>query len=248
MPQRLLAIALAFTALIAASDASALKFVPFVQEFAPRGPNSKKVYRIENDGPEQVAIQVSMVHRTMKIDGTEDLIEAEDDFIVFPPQLVLEPGESRTVRVQWLGDPDPKIELAYRIIAEQLPVDFGNNSTAGSHVTLLVRYEGAVYIAPKGVASDVALESAEAKRGADGSRKLVLTVQNKGNAHTLLRNLSLNVRSRADGSQTTIPGEKLDGMRGENVLAGHRRRFELAWPKDVTFGPVDVNLSFTVSR
>lgn len=248
MSRRFLAAALVLVGISVAIEANALKFVPFVQEFTPRGPGAKRVFRVENDGPAEVAVQITMAHRQMALDGSETLSDAEDDFIVFPPQLVLKPGESRAVRVQWIGDPAPKTELPYRIIAEQLPVDFSGSTAAGSVVRLLIRYEGSIYIVPPGAASDVAVVSASAERAADGSQKLVVTVENKGTAHALLRELSLKVASTADSTTTTVPPERLDGFRGENVLAGHQRRFVVPWPDGVTFGPVTVAMSFAGPR
>ncbi len=248
MLSRLLGVLLLAAAWLSAGSVQALKFVPFVQEFAPRGANAKKAFRVENDGPEEIAVQVSMVRRIMALDGSEQLLDAEDDFIVFPPQMILKPGEERTIRVQWLGDPNPKAELAYRIIAEQLPIDLSSGQQTGSRVNLLIRYEGSVYIAPSGIASEVVVDTAAAHLDANGDKKLLLTLHNRGTAHALLRDLRLKFTSKRDSTSTTLPPERLDGIRGENMLAGNRRRFTLAWPQGVTFGAVAVEMTFTARR
>ncbi|MBD0866649.1 MAG: molecular chaperone, partial [Rhodobacteraceae bacterium] len=104
-------------------QALAFRFGPFIEYFAPYGPDSKKTYRAENESAAPMAVQISLKRRQMALDGSETLSDAEEDFVVFPPQFLLGPGQVRSIRVQWLGDPQPEVELAYRIIAEQLPVD-----------------------------------------------------------------------------------------------------------------------------
>lgn len=247
-PRRIWPAALALASLVAASPCAALQFTPFVQDFAPQGREARRTYSLENDGDAPIAVQVRMVERRMALDGSEQNLDAEDDFVVFPPQLVLQPGERRTVRVQWIGDPAPTVELAYRIIVEQLPVDFGGPARTGLNVQLLVRYEGAVYIAPPGVAGAAALEAVEPVEGGGGAKRLAVTVVNRGTAHTVLRSPRLALKSQRDSSAATLPAERLDGLRGENVLAGGRRRFVLPWPDGLTFGPVTAEMSFTAGN
>jgi hypothetical protein len=54
----------------------------------------------------------------------------------FPPQLVLNPHESRAVRVQYLGKTEG-VEKAYRLVAEQLPVHLHDTPAAGSFPLVL---------------------------------------------------------------------------------------------------------------
>jgi len=226
--------------------ALALRFGPFIEYFAPYGSESKKIYQAENETDAPMAVQISLKRREMALDGSETLSDAEEDFVVFPPQFVLGPGQVRSIRVQWLGDPQPEVELAYRIIAEQLPVDFRPQD--GSNIQFLVRYVGSLYIVPPGAQSDVALVEAEAVRDGAGLRRLALTLDNRGNTHVRLRNPELSVASKRDSTRGELTGEALKELRGENLLAKSRRRFLLPWPEEVTFGPIDVEFDFLAVR
>ena len=75
------------------------------------------------------------------LDGIETNQDANDDFIVYPPQLIVPPGTQQVIRVTWIGEPEPPIELAYRLIAEQLPINLSQvnytdqSSGASANVT-----------------------------------------------------------------------------------------------------------------
>jgi fimbrial chaperone protein len=232
---------------VGSSPASALRLVPFIAEFAPSGPAATQLFRVENDGDEPVAVQISMVHRQMGIDGKEAMPDADDDFAVFPPQIVLTGREARTVRIQYIGDPKPAREVPYRVIAEQLPVDLDNNP-GGARLRLLVRYEGAVYVVPPDVSPRAEVKSIESVRLTDGSPGLAITVENSGTAHALLSDLKLVVKS-ADGTSMMLDQpEQLDGIFGENVLAGVTRRFVIGWPKGLKPSVQSASMTFGVQK
>lgn len=236
----------AFLALISlAGPAHALKMSPFVSTFAPKGSGANQIYRIENDSPEPAAVQVSMARREMDENGREHLIDAEDEFAVFPPQIVLAPGEAKTVRVQWIGDPAPKAELSYRIVVEQLPVELGA-PRKGGQVRLLVRYEGSVYVAPGGVQSALSVVECNPTQAADGSPRLEVAVRNAGTAHAILANAKLTLRLE-DGRTVVLAGDKLKGLDGENVLAGKLRRFAVPWPDGLGRVKLAASIDYTPS-
>lgn len=244
MWRELLAAATLGAALAAALPAHALRLTPIVAEFAPKGAGANQIFRLENETDAPVAVQVSMTVREMDVDGNEELREDEDHWVVFPPQLVLLPKENRSIRVQWIGDPAPAQELPFRIIAEQLPVELGDGTERGAQVKLLVRYEGAAYVVPAGAAPDPVVEAAGAVRRPDGSAGLAITVLNRGTAHALLNDLKLHVRPQRGGAETMLAGDALRGMAGENVLGGKRRRFVIAWPRELPQGDVNARLEY----
>jgi fimbrial chaperone protein len=223
--------------LLAAAPAWALRVVPFGGEFDPKGSGATRTFRIENDTAAPAAVQVRMVHREIDPDGKEQQSDAEDEFVVFPPQLVLLPGESRSTRVQWIGDPAPPKELAYRLIVEQLPVDIDPKQVRGAQLKLIMRYEATVYIVPPGAKRDPVVVAAEPVKGKDGHTQLAVTVENRGTAHALLSDTALTLAA-PDGRSVTLAGDRLQGMEGENVLAGHRRRFVVPWPQDLAPAPL----------
>ena len=216
---------------------------PISTEFSPSGSAATQSFVIRSIGDKPVAIQISMATRKVGLDGKEANLDADDQFLIYPPQLVIPPGEQQTVRVTWLGDPNLTKELAFRIIAEQVPVDLTtvtvDNPNGGSAIIkVLFRFVGSVYIKPDGVAPKLVLESASSQKDKTGADQLVLTIANQGTAHRLLRNIKVMVTA-GSGQSITLAGEKqLEGVLGENILADSKRQFVLPWPKELPFGPV----------
>ncbi|HUK06735.1 MAG TPA: fimbria/pilus periplasmic chaperone [Stellaceae bacterium] len=227
------------------SPAHALRFTPLIVAMAPNGQGASQSFQLDNDSDGPAAVQISIVHREMAGDGKETLTDAEADFAVFPAQVVLLGHETRTVRVQWLGEPAIKDELPYRIIAEQLPVALAPAPGKGAQISVVVRYEGALYMQPPGVKPDLKVTGAEPASGADNRRKLAIDVTNSGTAHAVIYNPT--VIAESGGKSLTLKTNQLDGLAGQNVLAGHSRRFLVPWPTDLPIGPVRVTLDFTPS-
>ena len=237
---RLLLSALFFFAL---PTAQAFKLSPIRMEFEPSGRGANQAFRLENDSSNSVPVQISMLTRQMDLDGNETNAPAEDDFLVYPPQVLLKPKQVQTVRVKWLGNRKPEKELAYRILAEQLPVDLDKEKQSGARINLLVRYLGSVYIVPKGAKADVLLESAVPQTDAAGNRRLELIFHNRGTAHTILHDLRLKIQA---GDKTIELGpEALPKVSGENLLAGQKRRFTIPWPEGLPDGPLHVTFDYT---
>ena len=217
--------------------------MPIKMEFEPAGRGASQAFRLENDSSNTVPVQLSMLTRQMDLDGKETNTPAEDDFLVYPPQVLLKPNEVQTVRVKWLGTPKPEKELAYRILAEQLPVNLEKEKPGESRINVLVRYLGSVYIVPKGAKAEVVLESTAPQTDAAGKRRIELIFHNRGKAHSMLNDLRLKIQ--AGGKTVELGPEALPNVAGENVLAGQKRRFLLPWPEGLPEGPVQVTFDFT---
>lgn len=235
---RLLGSAFAFTCLLLAqsSPASAFRLVPIEMEFAPSGRGATQIFRLENDTAEPVAVEVSLMARRMTEQGEDQLEAAGETFAIFPEQIVLPANQSQSVRVQWMGDANPSRELAFRLIAEQLPVDLGKAPLPGGQVRLLVRYVASVYVTPQGARPDPVVTSV-----APQGKTLAVTIANNGNTRQILRDATLTVAG--GGKTVTLRGEQLSGMAGENVLAGATRRFSIPLPAGLPPGPLSATLA-----
>lgn len=234
-PRRLLLNGLCVAALLMLAPSSrAVTLTPIEMDFTPTGRGVTQVFRMENTTAEAAAVEISIKSRSMKEDGTDILKDAEDDFTIQPAQLVLQPGQVQSIRVQWLGKEVPRRELAYRLIAEQLPIDIGAQAPQGGRVRLLVTYVASVYVVPAGAQAQLAIAGAEF-RPENGGR-LRVTVENRGTARRILK----DIRLRLAGAFGTLVLDDagLKGMSGENVLGGHRRTFDLAAPRGLTGGPL----------
>lgn len=227
-------------AVFAAVPVAAFRFYPIVQDFEPAGPGATQNFYVENTTENRIAVQIEVMTRRMDLSGAETHESAADEFLIYPSQIILDPGVRQTVRVQWLGTASPKIELPYRIVAEQLPVSFDDTDEGGGQIDIMFRYMGALYIVPEGVGSDVSVDSATVT---DDGRTLRLVLSNRGTAHTILRDLEVIV---TDDERVVI--DDVSGMEGENILAESRRVFEITLPRRFTKGPIDAEIRFSETR
>lgn len=205
----------------------------------PSGSRSTGSFQVRSTGDEPVAIEIRVTERQMDLNGNEARPDAEDDFVVYPPQILLQPGQMQTVRVTWLGEPTPTHELPFRLIAEQLPIAFDEPeavvTTPVVRINALYNFVASLYVAPRGVSPNVVLESAS-HQNINGQHALVVQFHNQGTAHQLLTGLHLTLE--AGGQTVTLSPEQLQGVSGENLLAQNQRQFTVPWPTELPVGPV----------
>ena len=237
-----------FIILSAISPALAFKLDPISRVFEPAGAGATQSYKIINDSSEQIAVELSMVKRKISLEGQESTEKADDDFLVYPSQIILPPQGVQSVRVTWLGNPNPEKELNYRLVAEQLAVNLkdpkqSQSETTTGGVKMMFRYMGSVYIRPKNAQSKVVLNGITHEKGKDGKDLLVITFDNQGTRRAVLSELNLNLTSDK-GTQFTLKPEQLEGVNNGVILSGNQRRFSIPWPQQLPIGKVTGTFTF----
>lgn len=225
---------------------AAFDFSPIIATFAPSGQGATVSFTVTNSDSVKIPVQVSIVPREPNIKGEETYKESEkmdEMFRIFPNQLVLNPKESRTIRVTWIGSPKTKVEIPFRIIAEELPVDVDDPNKvytkAVAKIGLATRYIGSLYVTPNGVKPEVIVE---AKKAEGTSQDLVIDITNKGGAHQVLKQPVVKLQSISGGKEVVLTSEEVSKFVNQNILPGRQRRFTMAWPKNLPPGPVKVKL------
>ncbi len=228
----------------------AFGFEPISRDFEPSGPESVQTFRLENEGDKNIAIRLRILTRDMDEYGKETYGPADGKFLVYPSQVVLKPKAVQSVKVQWKGEAEPEREACFRILAEQVPVNFADDTASGSRIQILFRYLGAIYVLPKGAEPDIVLESNRPATGPSGEKGLELVFLNKGRAHAILGNLSviLSAGNPSEAVTLTVPDRMLKGITGENVLPEKRRRFFLAVPEPFSHDDTRVSFRFDPIR
>ena len=220
--------------------------------FDPTGPGATRSFEVHNESLEEsIAVEFSVTTREMDEVGKETQAKPpgiEKWFLIYPPQLILKPKERRTIRVSWRGTGSKalvKQELAFRLIAEQLPVKTELKVTPkGANIRMLLKYVAAIYVSPEGAQPHLTLKDSEVLRGA--TPQLKLTFQNSGTAHQVLVGPSLKIATKQSHKNLELPSAELGTLAGQNILAGKTRSFTLPWPKALPVEPLEVD--FELSR
>lgn len=195
-------------------------FSPMTQTISLDNNQTSTQYLIENNSKNTIPVTVKVVGRIQKEDGKEDLPQTKL-IQVFPPQLIIPPGEKKTIRVNWLGSKEIKSEEAFRIIAEQVPLDIDKKNAKNSGgIKMLLRYMNALYVTPKDAKSNLSIKAYGQKN------KLRVYIQNTGNSHQYLKNVRIKFIDKK--KEYSIPAKELSKLDGQNILARTIRYFEFS--------------------
>ena len=159
------------------APAHAYKVSPLVMTLEPTGDGSKEDVIITNTHDYPLTLEVTATERSVASDGRETEIDASDDWIIFPPLAIIEPGKQQRVRVQYAGGVLEQSK-AYRIIVSQVAVDDGSGA---SKVGFNYKFKAAAYVTPKDARFEI--ETVSIKPASGG---YTIELHNKGNRHAVL--------------------------------------------------------------
>lgn len=218
-------------------------FQPISATLSPQGARSSLTFTVRNSSDSPMAVRLQMLTRELLSDGSERREPVDDRlFALFPARVVLEPGQSRNVRLNWRGPTSLDRERAYRVLAEQLPVDFSGDEpeASGGQLEIAFRYFGALYVTPSGAEPNV---RATAER-IDGDIRIV--VHNAGTRHVVIRSpeVTLTAGSGSNRVEHTVQAEELEWIAGKNLLAGAQLMQRIESPAGFPPGQVAVDFSF----
>jgi len=199
--------------------AEAFRLEPMVVNFSPDGAGASKIFRIENEAKEKIAVKVEAFTREIDDKGKEKMTPSRD-FKIYPDQISLNGSDSRAIRVVYLGPKDIDKEVAYRIVASQLPVSF-EESKKQTGIKFLFQFVASVYVTDVNYYPKIVIEPIK-RLDKDTLR---ISVVNKGQRHTLLKNVKIEMKDNA--GKTVNLAELVKDWDGENLLSGRRRVFKV---------------------
>lgn len=234
-------------ATVGALSVSAFSLEPLSSTFDTTPAGRVRTFRVVNTQDAPISVVVRMTTRDHDLTGAEFREPADDQWVIFPRQLFVQPGAVQAVRVQYVGAGDPSRELAFRMIAEQLSVDFSDGGRR-SGISIAFRYEGSVYVRPPGSAPSILLTGTTRIFSEAGDFEgLALQFDNRGTSHGIMNDLVVRLtRSNELGEvlDTREFGEDdLTIVGGANVLAGRALREVISLPPAWSEGTISVEFS-----
>jgi fimbrial chaperone protein len=210
----------------AAASVGAFSFVPMSASIAPSGAQSVISFKVTNDSSQSIAVVISVMTRAIDIDGKETNEAVGKEFTIFPTRVVVQPNSFQTVKIQYKGPAALPRETCYRVIAEQVPIDFSKQETSG--VKVLFRYIAALYVSPAKISPNIVLDSAVGTE-VDGVKGLKVVIKNAGTRHALLSNAILKIQESSSSMPLSFTGDQTQAFEGQNMLPASSRSFFVPW-------------------
>jgi fimbrial chaperone protein len=142
-----------FSSLLAAvlaalpSVGHASRVSPMILELEPAGRSAVARVELTNDSTKDIPYEVRMMRGDISPQGELSLTPADDQFLVFPAQAIVEANSQQIFRVQYVGEAAlAKSEIYYMSIRE-IPVEFEKGT---SQVQVVVNYNVLANVVPDG--------------------------------------------------------------------------------------------------
>jgi len=155
--------AVALVIMAVAGAAWAMRVSPMVSELTTTGAGSAARIEVGNVGSVALPFETRITRMDIDANGNVTETDADDDFLVFPPQGLVPVNGRQVVRVQWVGDPKIETSHAYYLWVRQLPVATDPTATpeSGGAVSVQVLYtmKALIVVAPPGAEPKVEVVS-----------------------------------------------------------------------------------------
>ena len=203
----------------------AMTVQPVVIDLATSGRQMTQVITVENTFATPLPVELRVEDLTFDETGAKGTGKDSGDLLIFPPQALIQPGQTQTFRVQYVGDPGVGRSKHYYVTVAQLPVQLPQGQSA---IQILYNFQVLVSIAPAGARPALKIVSSEVGKNAAGAPIAVLTVENDSAAHGYLSQGRLRiVQKDASGReifQRSLPGPEIQQTIGFGLIAPGQRR------------------------
>lgn len=211
----------------------AFKLSPMSVTLSEKGKKATKSFRIVNTSKKEIKVEAEILARFIDKNNNETRKETTH-FTLYPPQVAVEPGKSRVLRVSYIGE-KVSSEKAYRLVVRQLPLK-DKKKENGAQINFLFEYVASVYVAPK--KAKARLELIKCLKVGD---KLEIDFKNSGTKHSLLRRYDIVLSQKDKKRVISFKKKKFEKLGSQNILAGINRRITIA---DDVFDDGRVSLRF----
>lgn len=221
---------------------------PVVVDLQTAGREMSQVVTVENTFAKTLPVELTVQELELTEDGVKLTGKDPGDLLVFPPQALIEPGQTQTFRVQYVGDPELARSKHYYITVAQLPVKLPEGQSA---IQILYNFQVLVSVSPAGVKPELEIAGAEIGRNPGGKPVPVVQVHNKSNAHGYLSGGRLRiVEKNAAGQEVfrrTLSGPEIQQTMGFGLIGGSQTR-RVTVPVELPSETGSVEANFTSDR
>lgn len=203
----------------------AMTVQPVMINLTTTGRGMSQVITVENTFATTLPVELRVQELKVTENGVELTGVDPGDLLVFPPQALIEPGQTQSFRVQYVGDPDLAASKHYYITVAQLPVQLPDGQSA---IQILYNFQVLVSVGPAGVKPSLAIRSASVGQNAEGKPVPVITVGNDSAAHGYLSNGRLRIIQKdAEGKEIfrrSLSGPEIQQTIGFGLIGANQTR------------------------
>lgn len=194
----LMLLAAAFPAVSHASRVS-----PMIVDLEPTGRDAIARVELTNDGANDIPYEVQMMRGEISPSGELSLIPADDQFLVFPAQAIVESDSQQVFRVQYVGESALARSEIYYMSIRQIPVEFEEGV---SQVQVVVNFNVLTNVVPEGATASPAIRSVRsiALDPVDGGTDEVSVAENDDSRQAAFSGLEVDVGN--DGNRYFLAG------------------------------------------
>lgn len=226
----------------------AMTVQPVVINLTTSGRTMTQTFTVENTFANPLPVEIRTQQLTLTQDGVQGTGTESSDLLVFPAQAMIQPGQTQTFRVQYVGDPELAASRHYYVTVAQLPVQMPQGQSA---IQILYNFQVLVSVSATGAQSAITVNSAAIERNAAGRPVPAITVTNAAVAHGYLSNGRLRIVQRdASGREVfrrILPGPELQQTIGFGLIgSGQTRRVII--PVELPSSEGTVEAQFTPDR
>jgi fimbrial chaperone protein len=207
----------------------AMTVQPVVVNLTSSGSGMSRVITVENTFANPLPVEMRIQELALTDEGVTQTGRDPGDLLVFPQQALIQPGQTQTFRVQYVGDPGLARSKHFYVTVAQLPVQMPQ---AQSAIQVLYNFQVLVSVSPFGARPALAVKSAQVGRNAQGKPVPVVTMTNDSPAHGFLSNGRLRmVQKDASGREVfrqSLSGPEIQQAIGFGLIgAGQTRRVQV---------------------
>ncbi|MFT7359056.1 fimbria/pilus periplasmic chaperone [Parasphingorhabdus sp.] len=203
---------------------------PLVVDLTTTGRGMNQTISVENTSA--APLPVEMTVQELLIDGGETQLTGTDpgDIFVFPPQATIQPGQTQTFRVQYVGDPALANSKHYYVTVAQVPVQ---SRTGASGVQVVFNFQVLASVGPSGAEPALRVQSAAIGTDETGQPVPVITMINDSATYGYLANGKLRIIEKdVSGREIfrrTFSGPEISQTLGMGLISsGQQRVFTLS--------------------
>lgn len=217
----------------------ASRVTPMILEIQPTGRESVARVELTNDAERDIPYEVQMMKGEISAEGELALTSADEQFIVFPPQSIVEARTQQVFRIQYVGEEAIDRSQVYYLSIKQIPVAFDEGQ---NQVQVVINYNVLVNVVPDGSEPEAIVRSASyierpkdtGEVAADGKpiegpieKGILIDLANDGNRYFFAGRSDWSISAKTTNGETfqkSYTGEEMSRLIGTGVVAPGKNR------------------------